>query len=270
MSENTELTLSQMLANWDQTHLVRIVLIVLAAWLANVFIRRCVPALVRRIRPNTRFLLLPWVPLLRLSIIVAAAVAITPLVINPTPQNLLALLGTIALTIGFGFKDFVSSLLAGIVMLIERPYRVGDWVKIGDTYGEITHIDLRTVSIRTPDDNQVSIPHATLWTNPLSNATCGQHDLLCETHFYLHPDHDGAAVRAALHEVTLASPYLHPDRKIVVVAAQLPFGLRYKIKAYPKDARDQFLFMTDLTIHGHATLRKLGVRPITAPTAVTS
>lgn len=269
MTENSELTLLRALSNWHQIPLVQIALIVLAAWLANLFIRRCVPALVRWIRPNTRFFLLPWVPLLRLCIIVAAAITITPLVIQPTPQNLLALFGTVALAIGFGFKDFVSSLLAGIVMLVERPYRVGDWVQIGETYGEITHIDLRTVSIRTPDDNLVLIPHATLWTKPLANATCGQHDLLCETQFFLHPDHDGPAVRDALHEVTLASPYLHADRKIVVVAAQLPFGLRYKIKAYPKDARDQFLFMTDLTIRGHAALRELGAQPVAAPTAVT-
>ena len=52
----------------------------------------------------------------------------------------------------------------------------------------------------------------------------------------------------------------------MVVAAQLPFGMRYKIKAYPKDAREQFLFMTDLTLRGHAALRRLGVRAITAPT----
>ena len=270
MSEHTELTLSKMLANWNEIHAVKIVWIVLAAWLANVLIQRCVPPLVRRIRPNTRFLLLPWVPLLRLSILVAAAVVITPLVIQPTPQNLLALLGTVALAIGFGFKDFVSSLLAGLVMLIERSYRVGDWVQVGDTYGEITHIDLRTFSIRTPADNRVLIPHSTIWTKPLSNATCGQHELLFETHFYLHPNHDGMAARDALSDITSTSPYLHPDRKIVVVAAQLPFGMHYKIKAYPKDARDQFLFMTDLTIRGHAALRRLGIQAITAPTVATS
>ncbi len=269
MTDNTELTLSQMLANWDQIHLVQIALIVLAAWLANFGIRRFVPALVRTLRPHSRFFHLPWVPLLRLFVIVVAAIGITPLLIKPTPQNLLALAGTIALTIGFGFKDFVSSLLAGIVTLIERPYRVGDWVKIGETYGEITQIDLRTVSIRTPDDNQVLIPHATLWTNPLSNATCGQHDLLCETYFYLHPDHDGTTVRKALYDVAITSPYHRADRRVVVVAAQLPFGMCYKIKAHPKDARDQFLFMTDLTIRGLAVLQELGAQPVTAPTAVT-
>ena len=259
----------EMMRDWSQIGMVRIVLIVVAAWLANLLAQRFVPWGVRKIWPNTRFFLLPWVPLLRLLIIVAAVVGITPLVITPTPENLLALFGAGALAIAFAFKDYVSCLLAGIVLLFERPYRVGDWVQIGDTFGEVTHIDLRTVAIRTPDDNRVLIPHSTFWTTPISNATCGQHELLVVTNFYLHPDHDGAAVRDALHDIALTSQYLKPDSKIVVVAAQRPFGQHYKIKAYPKDAREQFLFISDLTIRGHDALRQLGVKPITAPTAVT-
>ena len=268
MGGNTDRPL-EMLRAWSLANIVGIVLVILAAWLANLIVQRFVPWGVRKIWPNTRFFLLPWVPLLRLLIIVAAVVSITPLVIKPTPENLLALLAAGGLAIGFAFKDYVSCLLAGIVLLFERPYRVGDWVQIGDTFGEVTHIDLRTVAIRTPDDNQVLIPHATIWTTPISNATCGQHELLVEANFYLHPNHDGAAVCDALRNVTLASSYLKLDSKIVVVAAQRPYGLHYKIKAYPKDAREQFLFISDLTIRGHQALRQLGVQPITAPTAVT-
>ena len=259
----------EMLREWSHINLVRIVLIIVAAWLANLIVQRVVPWGVRKIWPTTRFFLLPWVPLLRLLIIVAAVVSITPLVIKPTPENLLALLGAAGLAIGFAFKDYGSCLLAGTVLLFERPYRVGDWVQIGDTFGEVTHIDLRTVSILTPDENRVLIPHATIWTTPISNATCGQHELLVVTNFYLHPNHDGVAIRDALRDVTLASPYLKPDAKIVVVAAQRPYGLHYKIKAYPKEAREQFLFISDLTIRGHNALRQLGVQPITAPTAIT-
>ena len=269
MPPNTSRTLIEIMHNWSQIHLVQVMLIVIAAWLANVLLQRFLPAVVRRIRPHTRFFLLPWVPSLRLLIFVTAAMWVTPLLIKPTTENLLALVGAVALTTGFAFKDYVSCLLAGIVFLFERPYRVGDWVQIGNTFGEITRIDLRTISVRTPEDNLVLIPHSTLWTTPISNATCGQHDLLCETFFYLHPDHDGTTVRKALHDVAITSPYHRADRRVVVVAAQLPFGMRYKIKAHPKDARDQFLFMTDLTIRGLAVLQELGAQPVTAPTAVT-
>ena len=268
MADNTDRSL-EMMRSWSVANIMGILLVVVAAWLANLIVQRLVPWGVRKIWPNTRFFLLPWVPLLRLLIFVAAVVTITPMVIKPTSENLLALFAASGLAIGFAFKDYVSCLLAGIVLLVERPYRVGDWVQIGDTFGEVTEIDLRTVSIRTPDDNRVLIPHATIWTTPISNATCGQHALFVTTNFYLHPNHDGVAVCDALRNVALASSFLKPDSKIVVVAAQLPYGMRYKIKAYPKDAREQFLFISDLTIRGHHALRQIGVQPITVPTAVT-
>lgn len=265
MGGNTDGSPSEMMRAWSQIDVSHIVMIVVVAWLANVLVQRIVPSTVRRIWPQTRFLLLPWVPLLRLLILVAAVVGIAPLVVKPTPENLLALFGAGGLAIGFAFKDYLSCLLAGIVLLIERPYRVGDWVQIGDTFGEVARIDLRTVSIRTPDDNQVLIPHATIWTTPISNATSGQNELLCVTNFYLHPEHNGSTVCDTLRNVALTSVYLKPDRKILVVAAQRPFGLHYKIKAYPKDAREQFLFISDLTIRGHEALRQLGIQPITVP-----
>lgn len=269
MGGNTTGSQSEIMRHWSQIDVSHIVVIVVVAWLANLLVQWIVPWGVRKKWPDTRFLLLPWVPLLRLLILVTAVVCITPLLVSPTPENLLALFAAGGLTIGFAFKDYVSCLLAGIVLLIERPYRVGDWVQIGDTFGEVTQIDLRTVSLRTPDDNRVLIPHATIWTKPISNATCGQHELLCETHFYLQPGHNGETVRDALHSVALTSAYLKPDRKIVVVTDQLPFGMHYKIKAYPKDARDRMQFISDLTIRGHEALRQLDIQPITAPLAVT-
>ena len=259
---------AEMLRQWSQITILKIALIVVAAWLATLFVQRFVPWFVRRLQPNTRFFLLPWVPLLRLCIIATAVVVITPLVITPTPENLLAVFGAAGLAIGFAFKDYVNCLLAGVVVLFERTYRVGDWVQIGDTFGEVMQIDLRTVSIRTPDDNLVLIPHATIWTAPISNATSGQHELLCVTDFYLAPNHDGALVLERLRNIALTSPLLKPDSEVVVVAAQRPFGLHYKIKSYPRDARDQFQFITDLTVRGHDALRQLGVQLAVAPQAV--
>ena len=129
MPPNTSRTLIEIMHNWSQIHLVQVLLILFAAWLANVLLQRFLPALVRRIRPHTRFFLLPWVLSLRLLIFVTAAMWVTPLLIKPTTENLLALIGAVALTTGFAFKDYVSCLLAGIVFLFERPYRVGDCVQ---------------------------------------------------------------------------------------------------------------------------------------------
>ena len=91
---------------------------------------------------------------------------------------------------------------------------------------------------------------------------------MCVADFYLHPDHDGQVVQQKLHEVALASPYVHLHKPIVVVAAEEPWGTHYRLKAYPIDGRDQFLFVTDLTLRGKAMLRRLGVKPAVATSSV--
>ena len=88
------------------------------------------------------------------------------------------------------------------------------------------------------------------------------------TRFYLQPDHDGAVVRSALEEMAAGSPLRKRDSTTVVVAAELPWGTEYKLKAYVHESREQFAFITDLTVRGKAALAKLGVRFAHAPYAI--
>jgi len=259
---------TKMLREWSGYEPVHILLIITVAWIACELVRHLVPRITGLFRPHQRFYVLPWIALLRLMIILTAAALIVPLVIKPTRENVLALVGATALAVGFAIKDYISCLIAGIIFLFERPYRVGDWIQIGETYGEVIHLGLRTVLVRTIDANDITIPHSALWTGQLSNATSGQRDLLCVTEFYVHPDHDNALARQALFDVAMTSVYLRLDRPIVVVMKHLPFGLYYKLKAYPMEAREQFKFIADLTERGQFALQEIGLRLVTAPAAV--
>lgn len=257
-----------MLKQWSGYEPVHILLIITAAWIAYELVRHLVPRITSSFRPHQRFYALPWIPLLRLIIILTAVTLIVPFIIKPTRENVLALLGATAFAVGFAIKDYVSCLIAGVVFMFERPYRVGDWIQIGETYGEVVHLGLRAVLVRTIDASDITIPHSALWTQQLTNATSGQNDLLCVTEFYVHPDHDNALARQALFDVAMTSAYLRLDRPIVMVMKHLPFGLYYKLKAYPMEAREQFKFIADLTERGNFALREIGLRLVTAPAAV--
>jgi len=259
---------THMLREWSQYEYVQILGVLAAAWGLTALANRLIPWITVRFRPKSRFYALPWIPLLRLVILLGAIALIVPLVITPTRENVLALLGTAGLVIGFALKDYISCLISGIILLIERPYRVGDWVQIGDNYGEVVGIGLRTVELVTADNNRVTIPHSAFWNSPLSNATAGQHELLCVTHFYVEPNHDTRNVRQTLVEVALASPFLKLDRPIKVLVCNEPFGSHYKLKAYPMDAREQFAFITDLTERGQMALNEMGLNLVAAPVAV--
>jgi small conductance mechanosensitive channel len=113
----------------------------------------------------------------------------------------------------------------------------------------------------------VIIPHARLWSTSLFNASGGKRSLLCVTDFYLHADHDGAAVRQALAEIGDASSFRKPDTPVTIVAAETPWATRYKIKAYVTESREQFAMITDLTIRGKERLRTMGITLAQAPYA---
>ena len=72
-------------------------------------------------------------------------------------------------------------------------------------------------------------------------------------------------MKASLLEVAWTSIYLQFDKPVTVVIREQPWGTHYRLKAYPVDTRDQFSFITDLTIRGKAALTELGVEFIAMP-----
>ena len=260
---------SQILRDWEDIPLMRALLVLLVGISVALAIRWIVPAIAARLPERMRFRVLPWEPILRVAVLIAMGTYLLPLFIQPTPENLLAISATLAVAFGFAFKEYTASLLAGIIALYEGPYRNGDWVTIEDTYGEVQAVDMRTVKVLTPDDTLVSIPHSKIWSTAVGNHNSGQRDLMCVAEFFLHPDHDGESVRKLLHDVALSSPYVRLERNILVIAAEKPWGTRYRVKAYPIDGRDQFQFISDLTLRGKSVLRSrsiaMALSPVCAP-----
>src|SRR5712671_2264061 len=167
-----------------------------------------------------------------LAIGAAAIVIVVPILVEPTFEDVVALVAAVSLALAFALKDYVSCLAAGVVTVIEHTYQPGDWIELDGTYGEVKTIGTRVVHIGTTDDTEVIIPHARLWSTSLSNASGGKPSLLCVTDFYLHADHDGAAVRQALAEIGETSSYRKLETKVTVVAVETPWGTHYMIKAY--------------------------------------
>lgn len=260
--------LGQFFYRLEEIHYFRIAFIILLAAGLVTVIQRVLPWIARYIPGRGRLYILPLVPILRIVIIVLAVLTVFPMVVRPTAQNVFALFGAVGLAVGFAFKDYVTSLIAGIVVLYEQPYRPGDWVTVDGSYGEIESMGLRSFRMVTPDDTVVTVPHSKIWASNIANANDGKREHLCAANYYIHPAHDAAAVRQKLLDVALASPFLQLKRPVTVVAAEQPWGTRYRVKAYPVDGRDEFAFITDLTVRGKAALNELGVAWAIAPVSV--
>ena len=80
---------------------------------------------------------------------------------------LVAGLGLVGFALGFAFQDFLSNLLAGVLILIYRPFRHNDRIAVASFEGIVVKIDLRYTTLQAEDKN-ILIPNSTLFTNAVS------------------------------------------------------------------------------------------------------
>ena len=83
--------------------------------------------------------------------------------------SLIAGLGISGLALALAAKDTISNFFGALTVLLDRPFKVGDWVVVGTSEGEVIEINLRTTLIRTGIDTVITIPNANLVSTPVEN-----------------------------------------------------------------------------------------------------
>lgn len=86
-------------------------------------------------------------------------------------RNLALIAGALSVGIGFGLQNIVNNFVSGIILLVERPIKVGDLILIGETLGNVTRIGMRSSTIRTLDEAEIIIPNANLVSENVINWT---------------------------------------------------------------------------------------------------
>lgn len=98
------------------------------------------------------------------------------LVLSQLGVNLSALiagLGIAGLAVGFAAKDSLENFISGLTILLDRPFRVGDWVTVGGHYGRITDLSLRSTRLKTLNGETVVFPNVEMVTRAVVNHTMG-------------------------------------------------------------------------------------------------
>ena len=103
------------------------------------------------------------------GVIMILAVLFAAAIIFPSvhPGSIISALGIGSVAIGFAFKDILQNLLAGILLLVNRPYRPGDQIVVKDYEGTVEHIESRATLIKTYDGRRVIIPNSDVYTSPV-------------------------------------------------------------------------------------------------------
>lgn len=98
-------------------------------------------------------------------------IALTVLNLDGAVTSLLAGAGVIGLALGFAFQDIASNFIAGTMMGLRKPFQIGDLIKTNDFFGKVLKIELRSTLIETMQGQQVIIPNAEVFKNPIVNYT---------------------------------------------------------------------------------------------------
>lgn len=210
---------------------------------------------------RARFFFKLLAPLLRFSLWIVSAIVLLS-IFSPSRDTLFAVLASVGIALGLGAQDLVKNIIGGLVILADRPYQVGDRVKIGDAYGEIDHIGLRSTKLTTPDDTRVTIPNSDILTGKAWNANSGVPDCQVVTDLFMPHDTDPSEVMEIAYEAAYSSPYLLLSKPVVVLVQDRfdysPYTM-LRVKAYVYDHRFEPRFQSDITIRAKAELSRRGI-----------
>ena len=166
-------------------------------------------------------------------------------------DKLFAFIASAGLAIGFASQDILKNIFGGIMILFDKPFQVGDKIEVGEIYGEVKEIGLRSTRIVTKDDSLVSVPNAEVVNSAVSNSNAGEANCQVVAEIYLPIDTDTNTARLIATEAAQISRYIYLNKPIVVlffneVKMERSY-LKMRVKAYVSDIRNEFAFKSDMT-----------------------
>ena len=151
--------------------LQKIILVVLIGG-AGFFLLRFLSALLNRV--TRKYLSQQYSMLLRKAIQYTGAVIVLFIILSVLGLKITALLGAagiVGIAVGFAAQTSMSNLISGLFLISEKPFQIGDAIRVGDKTGVILSIDLLSVKIKTFDNQYIRIPNSVLINTELTNVT---------------------------------------------------------------------------------------------------
>jgi potassium efflux system protein len=170
------------------------------------------------------------------------------------------LTGAFGVGAGFGLQNIISNFFSGIILLFERPIRIGDSLEIGDTSGDVERIGMRSTSIRTGQGAEVIVPNSILISSQVTNWTLTQQRRRGELAVPVVYDTDPDRVIDLLIEV--AESHQNVLRDPEPTALFLGFGnnaLNFELRFWVAQAEIHQQVKSELGVKVAAALKKSGI-----------
>jgi len=179
-------------------------------------------------------------------------------------SNLAIVAGALGVGIGFGLQSIVNNFVSGLILLAERPVRVGDWIVLDSGEGLVKRINVRSTEIETFDSCTIIVPNSTLVSTAVKNWTHddGMGRFLVAVSVPL--DSDAERVRDTLMELARSHPKVltYPEPG-VALAKFGPWSLDFELRAHVADVFEAGQVASDLRF---ALLKAFAEKGITIAT----
>jgi len=226
------------------------IVMILMAFYAIKFITEILERIAER-WVNLRLMVMRLIPFMRVMGWSVVIYLIVSAILAPPIETLLALTASAGIALGFSSQDILKNVFGGMMILMDRPFQIGDKIQVREHYGEVVQIGLRSVRIVTPDDSIVSIPNSDIVNQPVSNSNNGESNCQVVAEFYLPFGIDLSLLKKTARRAAIISRYVYLSKPIAIVFKnEIHEGqsmLKMRVKAYVLDIRYEFAFASDMT-----------------------
>ncbi|MBF5003602.1 mechanosensitive ion channel family protein [Diaphorobacter sp. NR2-3-3-1] len=171
--------------------------------------------------------------------------------------------------IGFGLQAIVQNFISGLILLAERPVRVGDWVKLGDTEGDVRRVNVRATEIQLSDRSTMIVPNSEFITKSVRNMTLAGAPGRVMLNLPAPLDTDAPRMRQIILEAYTSHPSIQDSPAPVVQLEGIQNGtLMFLAIGYIGNPRNTGSVRSDLLFEILKSLREAGLH--LSPPATTS
>ena len=160
-------------------------------------------------------------------------------VVGVKTTSMVAIIGAAGLAIGLAMQGSLSNFAAGVLIVIFRPFKIGDFIEAGGVKGIVEEISIFTTNLRTPDNLGVIVPNSAITGGSITNFAA-KDTRRCDLKFGIAYDDDIAAAKKAIWEVLNADPRILKDPAPIVGVMELADS-SVNLVVWPWVARTDFL-----------------------------
>ena len=249
----------------DAMNVISFILLLIFLIIAVKCVDRISQAIIKKF-PSKRMHIFQWIPAFSFIIYFLGITIGVYLIFEPSQEMFIWFIGSTAIAIVFALKDVLASIISGVILLIDKPFQIGDRITFENVYGEIVSMGLRSIKLQTLDESVVTIPNSRFMNDIVSSSSAGQLEMMTTVDVYIPIDEDLYKLKGILERIASESPYRDKKKNTVIVIKEVlgmggVVSVVMTAKCIVRDARKEKAFQTDFLIKVNQELKNQNIQP---------